>query len=166
MLVRNGPRHAVDATATTDTTAGAAPPMSIAILPFSVSGASPGDRQLGDALTRDLTTELGRSARYAWVISYGLASTQRSPAIDARTVGRALKVRYLAEGEVRNVGDKFVLNAALVDTESATQIWDGQFDVSANAVDTRRNVVIAQIAKRLRTALLDAETRRASANRR
>ena len=60
-----------------------------------------------------------------------------------------------------NVGDKFVLNAALVDTESATQIWDGKFDVPANAVDTGHNVVVAQIAKRLRTALLDAETRRA-----
>ena len=161
MLVRNGPTHTVDATAPAVMAEGAAPPMSIAILPFSVSGGSSGDRQIGDALTRDVTMELGRSARYAWVISYGLASTQRTPAIDARTVGRALKVRYLAEGEVVNVGDKFVLNAALVDTESATQIWDGKFDVPANAVDTGHNVVVAQIAKRLRTALLDAETRRA-----
>jgi class 3 adenylate cyclase/TolB-like protein/tetratricopeptide (TPR) repeat protein len=162
ILVSNNPGHTVNATATMDTTVGAAPPMSIAILPFSVSGGGPADRQLGEALTRDVTTELGRSARYAWVISYGLASSQKGPAIDARTVGRALKVRYLAEGEVLHVGDKLVLNATLVDTENATQIWDGEFDVPASAVEAGHDAVVAQITKSLRSALLDAETRRAT----
>jgi len=140
----------------------AAPPMSIAILPFAVTAGVSSDEHLSESLTQDVTRALGRSARNAWVVSYGLVSGYKGTAIDARTVGRALNVRYLAEGEVRRVDGKLVLNAMLIDTENATQVWNDTISIPDSQIDTGQDVIVAQLAKRLRLALTDVETHRAA----
>jgi adenylate cyclase len=152
------------ATARFETAASAEPahPMSIAVLPFTVMGGNSPDEQLSESLTQDVTRALGRSARNAWVVSYGLVSGYKGNAIDARKVGHALNVRYLAEGEIRRVDGKLVLNAMLIDTENATQVWNDRIDIPDSQIDTGHDVIVAQLAKRLRLALTDVETHRAA----
>lgn len=141
---------------------GSAPAMSIAILPFAVTGGSVAEDRLGDSLTQDVTTALGRTARYARVVSHGLASGYKGKAVDARVVGRELNVRYLAQGEIRHAGDKLVLNAMLIDTGSATQVWNDRMELPVPQGDSANDAIAAQLARRIRTALLDVETRRAA----
>jgi adenylate cyclase len=141
---------------------GSAPAMSIAILPFSVTAGNPADDQFSDLLTRDVTTALGRTARYARVVSPGLTSSYKGKAIDARAAGRELNVRYLVEGDIRRVGDKLVLNASLIDTGGATQVWNDRFDTPLTQVDAGSDAIAARLARRIRLALIDAETRRAA----
>ena len=140
--------------------AGPAPAMSIAVLPFSVAGRNPSDDRLAESLTHDVTTALGRSARYAWVVSHGLASGYKGKAIDARAVGRELNVRYLAEGEIRHAGEKLVLNTILIDTGSATQVWNDRLDLSDAQLAAGYDAIAAQLAKRIKNALFEAESRR------
>jgi adenylate cyclase len=141
-------------------TAGQAPALSIAILPFAVPGGNPSDDRLAESLTHDVTTALGRSARYAWVVSHGLASGYKGKAIDARAVGRELNVRYLAEGEIRHAGEKLVLNTILIDTGSATQVWNDRLDLSDAQLAAGYDAIAAQLAKRIKNALFEAESRR------
>ena len=141
---------------------GQLPALSIAIMPFAVSPGNPADDRLAELLTEDVTTALGRSARYARVVSHTLVSGYKNNAIDARVVGRELNVRYLAEGEIRHVGENLVLNATLVDSQSAAQVWSDRFDIPVAHASAGNDVVAAQLAKRLRTALIDAEARRAA----
>lgn len=141
--------------------AGQLPPLSIAIMPFAAPAGSPADDQLAESLTQDVTAALGRSARYARVVSHGLVSGYKGKAIDTRAVGRELNVRYLGEGEIRHVGQNLVINAMLIDSESAVQIWSGRLDIPIAQAAAGNDVIAAQLAGRLRKALFDADTRRA-----
>lgn len=152
--------QASDAPAASASAAGR-PALSIAIMPFGIPGGNPSDDRLAESLTQDVTTALGRSARYAWVVSHGLASGYKGKAIDARTVGRELNVRYLAEGEIRHAGDKLVLNTMLIDTGSATQVWNDRLDIVDAQLAASYDAVAAQLAQRIKIALVEAERRRA-----
>jgi adenylate cyclase len=137
-----------------------APAMSIAIMPFSVTGGIAADDALSESLTQDVTTALGRTASFAHVVSHALASGYKGKTIDARSVGRELNVRYLAEGEIRHTGDKLVFNAMLIDTGNATQVWSDRMDLPASTPTPNSDAIASQLARRIRNALVDAETRR------
>lgn len=136
------------------------PPMSIAILPFTMTAGNATDAQLGETLTRDVTGALGGAARYLHVISYALAAAHKGTTVDARSVGQALNVRYLAEGELRHADGKLVLNATLIDTASATEVWNDQFEIPPELASKNRDAIVAQVTKGIRIALVNAETRR------
>src|SRR4029453_10210365 len=87
----------------------APPALSIAILPYAAPTGSPADEQLADAVTRDLTTALGRW-RIAKVASLGLAASYKGKPFDPRSIGRELNVLYLVEGDVRSAGEKIAVN--------------------------------------------------------
>jgi class 3 adenylate cyclase/TolB-like protein/predicted Zn-dependent protease len=138
---------------------GGPPAMSIAILPFSVMGGAAADEALSESLSREVTAALGRTARFARIVSHALASGYKGRATDARAVGRDLNVRYLAQGEIHHAGDKVVIDTTLIDTANATQVWTDRMDVGG-AQGPVSDAVPAQLARRIRNALTDAETRR------
>jgi DNA-binding winged helix-turn-helix (wHTH) protein/TolB-like protein/tetratricopeptide (TPR) repeat protein len=148
---------------TTDTSrisavGGAAPWFSIAILPFAAPG-SAADAQLADSLTRELTVTFGR-IRWARVVSYGLASTYKGKAIDARLVGRELNVRYLVEGGVRSAGEGFITDIQLIDAGTATQAWSTRLKLERGSAEQDPGALVAPLTQQLRVALLAAERRR------
>ena len=139
-----------------------APPLSVAILPFTAPGGSAAEEQLADTLTEDLTSALGRSARWAHVVEYGLVVPYRGKAIDAHATGRQLNVRYLAEGAVRRAGDQIVVTARLVDTGNGTQAWSNDVKIEQSRLAQEPAALISRVAVRLREALWSAETARAN----
>ncbi len=157
---RSWPYPAATAPINAATAPGQPPALSIAILPFVATGGGPADDRFSETLSRDVTTALGRSARYARVVAYGLAAGYKGKAIDARVVGRDLNVRYLVEGEIRRAGDKLALEATLIDTGSATQVWTERFDISVVPAETGNAAVAARLSKSIRQALLAVESRR------
>jgi adenylate cyclase len=161
LYVRGWLGHAEDPPATNAITAAQPPWLSIAIIPFAAPGGNPSDDRLAESLTQDITAALGRSARYAWVVSHGVASGYKGKASDARVVGRELNVRYLAEGEIRRAGDNLVVNSILVDTGSATQIWNDRVAIADSRLAEGYDALTVQLAKRIKNALVDAESRRA-----
>ena len=162
LFVRGWPGPSATAPAATSATVGQPPALSIAILPFAVAGGSPPDDQLAESITQEVTTALARRARYALVVSHGLVSGYKGKAIDARAVGRELNVRYLTDGEIRHAGDKLVVNTRLIDTSNATQAWNDRLDMSAGETTVGYDVIAGQLAKRIKNALFDAESRRAA----
>jgi class 3 adenylate cyclase/TolB-like protein len=160
LFIRGWPGQVATSPATPAMVARQPPALSIAIMPFAAPDGNPSDVQLSESLSRDVTTALGRSARYARVVAPGLASGYKGKTIDARVVGRELNVRYLIEGEIRRAGDKRVLEAMLIDTGSATQAWTERFDIPDAPVEAGNDATAARLSKGIRQALLAAESRR------
>ena len=150
--------HTADTTGTS-AVSGAAPWFSIAILPFAAPSGAAADAQLADSLTRDLTVAFGR-IRWARVVSYGLASTYKGKAIDARLVGRELNVRYLVEGGVRSEGEGLITDIQLIDTATATRAWSNRLKLERGSAEQVPGALVTPLIQQLRVALLAAERRR------
>src|SRR5439155_2589869 len=88
--------------------------LSIVVLPFSNLSGDPSQDYFADGVTEDLTTDLSRLAG-SFVISRNTAFTFKGKAVDARQLGRELRVRYVLEGSVRRMGRTVRVNAQLVD---------------------------------------------------
>ena len=135
----------------------AAPPNSVAVLPFTAPGGNPAAEQLADALTQDLTANLGRW-RMARVASPGLAGAYKGKALDSRAAGRELNVRYLVEGAIRPESDHDIVNVRLVDISTGIQLWSDQNEIRKSAARGEREVLLLRTARRLRNALYDAQS--------
>ena len=136
------------------------PALSIAILPFAVAKGTSANEQIGDSMTQDLTNAIERTSRSAWVVSNSLARNYEGKSVDARVAGRALNVRYLGEGEIRRFDGTLRIDTRLIDAGSGTQIWNDRFDLPDSRQPAEYDSAVAQLARRLRVALFDAEVAR------
>lgn len=136
----------------------APPALSLAILPFATPSGSSGLQQFADALTQDLTTAMGQG-RGIKVAANGLVANYKSGAVDIRTLGRSLNVRYVVEGEVRPIGDGMVVTAHLIDTDTGTQAWSDRLQYYSLQPAQGQPVPSVQLTKRLRSAVFAAEQR-------
>ena len=137
----------------------AAPPLSIAILPFKAPSDSAADRRFAEALTQDVTIAIA-GWRWANVAAYGLASGYKDGPADARAAGRALNVRYVLAGEARDSGHGLVVNASLIDVDTGSQVWTTSLEFAADRALDQPPVPHLLLAKRLRSGLLAVEQRR------
>jgi class 3 adenylate cyclase/TolB-like protein len=139
------------------------PPLSIAILPFAAASDSSADRQYAEQLTNDVTTSLGRD-RSVTVAALSLASAFTFKTIDLSSVGRKLNVRYIAEGEIRHVGEKLAISIRLTDATTHKQAWSDRPEYEMAALATSPDAAQLQLTKRLAGALYGAETQRAASD--
>jgi TolB-like protein len=140
----------------------AIPPLSIVLLPLQGLDVAPPDAWFADALTADLTTELGRIPS-AFVISRDTAATYKHKATDPRDVSRELGVRYVVQGTVRRSGEHVRLSLAMVDGESGAQQWAQSFDVERSRLDSSLDDIAQQVARRLNVQMYRSGGTRAAA---
>jgi TolB-like protein/Tfp pilus assembly protein PilF len=141
-----------------------APPQSIAVLPFTNAARDPEQEYFADGITEDLTTDLSRIPG-SFVIAPATAFTFKGKSIDVRQIGRDLSVRYALQGSVRKITDTVRINAQLVDTASASQLWAERFDGEVAHLAKMHGEVTQRIAGALKIALIEAESQRASRER-
>jgi len=133
---------------------------SIVILPFTNIGGDPEQEDFVDGVTESLTTDLSR-IRNAFVIARSTAFTFKRKAIDVRSLGRELNVRYVLEGSVRRRGARMRVNVQLVDAESGSHVWAERFDKPVADFFEMQDEIVARIGNQLGTELVQAEARRA-----
>lgn len=138
------------------------PPYSIVVLPFATPGGNQADEQFADSLTNDLTMALGRD-HSAHILSHSLATTYKGNAIDARTIGREHNVRYVVQGEVRHTGERRMVNAQLVDTTDAAQLWSDHLEADPTQMASDPAGLVARLTRRVGDAINAVEIRRAAA---
>ncbi|HEU4585634.1 MAG TPA: tetratricopeptide repeat protein, partial [Gemmatimonadaceae bacterium] len=112
----------------------AAPPPSIAVLPFRNLGTSPADEYFSDGMTEEIIAELSRLNGVRVVARTSSFAFKEKP-MDVRDIGSALNVTHILEGTVRRIdrapGSKEVrlrVTAELVDASTGYQVWTEQFD--------------------------------------
>jgi adenylate cyclase len=139
-----------------------APRLSIVVLPFTNLSGDPSQDYFADGVTEDLTTDLSRLAG-SFVISRNTAFTFKGKAVDARQLGRELKVRYVLEGSVRRMGRTVRVNAQLIDAGTGAHLWAEQMDVDQGTLTTSQDNfgIASRLAKTLSVELVNVEGRRA-----
>jgi DNA-binding winged helix-turn-helix (wHTH) protein/TolB-like protein len=138
------------------------PPLSIVLLPLESQDAVDPDSWFADALTAELTAELGRIASVL-VISRDTAATYRGMVADPREVSRTLGVRYVVRGTVRRSGDQVRLVLAMIDGESGAQHWAQSFNIERSRLDASLEDIVQQIARRLSVQMYRSGGSRATA---
>lgn len=140
------------------------PRASIMVLPFRNASGNPEEDYVADAVTDDLTTDLSRLSDTS-VISPATAFTYKGKASDLREIGREFGVRYVLQGSIRKSGTKLQTNAQLVDTRSGAHIWADRFDSEFTNLSELQDAITGRIASSLGFQLVQAENRRAIAER-
>ncbi len=143
--------------ATSDRTV--APRLSIVVLPFANLGGDPEQEYFADGVTESLTTDLSRIGG-SFVIARNTAFTYKGKAIDVKTLGRELNVRYALEGSVQRRGDRMRVNVQLIDAESGNHLWAERFDKPVTDFFDMQDEIVARLASRLGAELVSAEARR------
>ena len=138
-----------------------APRLSIVVLPFTNLSGDPSQDYFADGVTEDLTTDLSRLAS-SFVISRNTAFTFKGKAVDARQIGRELKVRYVLEGSVRRMGRTIRVNAQLIDPATGAHLWAEQMDIDQGTLTTTQDNfgIASRLAKTLSVELVNVEGRR------
>jgi TolB-like protein/DNA-binding winged helix-turn-helix (wHTH) protein/Flp pilus assembly protein TadD len=137
----------------------AAPPLSIAVLPFANLSDDPGQEYFSDGVTQELTSELSRLPG-VFVIAHATARTFKGKDIDARRIGRELNVRYLLEGSTRGLGDQVRVSAQLVSAGTGATVWAERFERARDELAIWEGEVIGRIANALNFRLTRLESER------
>src|ERR1700727_915981 len=136
------------------------PRLSIVVLPFANIGGDPEQEHFVDGVTESLTTDLSR-VRGAVVIARNTAFTYKGKAVDLKTIGRELNVRYVLEGSVQRGGNRMRVNVQLIDVETGSHLWAERFDKPLTDLFDMQDEIVARLANALNAQLVAAEARRA-----
>jgi len=136
------------------------PAMSIAVLPFSAASDSTTDAYFAAQITQAVTSSLERTARYATITSYGLASTYAGKPVDARRLGQELNVRYLVDGSISRHDGQAVIAAQLIDASDGKQDWSDHLEAKEAQIAVDQSALVGRLTVALRTAMGGAELRR------
>jgi serine/threonine protein kinase/Tfp pilus assembly protein PilF len=103
---------------------------SIAILPFTNVGGDSTNQPFSDGVANDLATELGKVDRLS-VMARTSAFSLKRKGLDAREIGRQLRVQYVLEGSVRRAANRRRVLADLIEVATGKEIWSGDFEHDA-----------------------------------
>jgi len=140
-------------------TVGAAPRLSIAVLPFRNLSNDHEEDYLADAVTDDLTTDLSHIPGSV-VIARSSADVYKTRNVGAEQIGAELGVRYLLDGSLRHSADRIYTNARLVDTQSGAQLWAERFESPRSQLGDTQMAIVRRIASALNFNLIQIEGNR------
>jgi TolB-like protein/Tfp pilus assembly protein PilF len=118
---------------------------SLAVLPFENLSADAGQDYFADGIVEDLITALSRFKSFA-VVARNSSFVFKGQAIDVRTVGQQLNVRYVLEGSVRRSGERLRVTAQLVDTETGSHIWARSYDGRLEEIFDVQDAITASVS--------------------
>jgi TolB-like protein len=141
-------------------TSSSAPRLSIVVLPLTNIGGDPEQEYFVDGVTESLTTDLSR-INGSFVIARNTAFTFKGKAVDVKTLGRELNVRYVLEGSVQRGGNRLRVNVQLIDAETGNHLWAERFDKPVADLFDMQDEIVSRLANTLGAQLIAAEARRA-----
>ena len=78
-------------------------------------------------MVEDITTALSK-LRWFFVIARNSAFTYKGRAVDVKTIGHELGVRYVLEGSVRRGGTRLRVTVQLIDAQMGNHVWAARYD--------------------------------------
>jgi len=134
-------------------------PPSIIVLPFENLSEDPLQERFADGMTEDLITDLSGLANLL-VIASNTAFFYKGQRVQARQLGTDLHVDFVLAGNVRRRGDSLRVNAQLVDTRSAFQVWAERFDRPTSETFAVQDELTNRIVEALAVRLSEQERQR------
>ena len=131
---------------------------SIAVLPLVNMSGSAEQSYFSDGITEDIITELSRF-RELFVVARNSSFRYRRND-DTKQIAEELRVRFLVEGSVRRIGDRFRISVHLVEAATEAQLWSEHFDRDISDIFTVQDEVVQMIVAKVAGQLELAEARR------
>ncbi|MBZ5660149.1 MAG: protein kinase [Acidobacteriia bacterium] len=132
---------------------------SIAVLPFANASGNPDSEYLSDGITESLINSLSQLPHLK-VMSRDSAFMYKGKDEDARTVGKALKVRAVLKGRVMQRGDDLEISAELVDARDDSHIWGQQYSRKASDIFGLQGDLAKEMTSMLQMRLTGDEEKR------
>jgi adenylate cyclase len=137
---------------------------SIAVLPFSIMSAEPGQDYLADGIVEAITAALSR-IRSFFVIARNSAFAYKGQAANVRDIGRQLGVAYVLEGSVQKAGARIRIGVQLIETEGGANVWTGRHDGMLDDIFDLQDRITEQVAGALQPSIRIAEIERSRRKR-
>jgi TolB-like protein/DNA-binding winged helix-turn-helix (wHTH) protein len=128
----------------------------IAVMPFANVSRDPSYEYFAYGLTEDVIRLLGRN-RWLKVLTRHAALPYRGTAADVHEIGRALGVRYLVRGSVRQLGARVRISSELVATDTGRQLWSEVYDLDLPDIFDIQDAMARQIAAVIEPELASVE---------
>ena len=132
-----------------ETSAPAAPSLSIAVLPITHTDAEPDSVRCANALTAELTSRAGVGLPDAKVVARETVAAMGGMVTDPRAVARQLGVQQVVCGELRAIAGGWTLMLSVVDGVSGARRWSHRFALAHTALPQQIGEVAAQAARAL-----------------
>jgi len=133
---------------------------SLAVLPFDNMSGDPEQEFFADGIAEDIITGLSRF-RSLFVIARNSSFTYKNTAVDVRSVGQQLGVRYILEGSVRRAANRVRVTAQLIEAETGNHLWAEQFDRELADIFAVQDEITQRIVGALQPEIGAAELERA-----
>jgi serine/threonine-protein kinase len=143
---------------------------SIAILPFANLGGDSTNAPFSDGIADELTTALGKVDQLS-VMARTSAFSLKRKGLDAREIGRQLRVQYVLEGSVRRAASRRRIRADLIDVASGREVWSDDFEIDAlnrdvfTVEDSIARSIVRQVLPRISSMTVASLVKRPTENR-
>jgi TolB-like protein/DNA-binding winged helix-turn-helix (wHTH) protein len=131
----------------------AAPPNSIAVLPFADMSADRNQEYMADGMAEEMLNLLSQIPNLR-VISRTSSFAFKGQKIDLTEIARRLNVAYVLEGSVRSSRDQLRITAQLVRAADGTHLWSATFDRPLGDVFAVQDEIARAVVSELRIKLL------------
>jgi serine/threonine protein kinase/tetratricopeptide (TPR) repeat protein len=128
-------------------------PMSIAVLPFRNMSSDPEAEYFSDGMTEEIITVLSGIPELR-VVARTTSFAYKGKDADVRDIGRALGVRTVLEGSVRQAGQRIRITAQLIDVTGGYHLWSERYDREMADVFAVQDEIARAIASTLKVRLL------------
>ncbi len=127
---------------------------SLAVLPFDNLSGSAEQAYFSDGLAAELRTELAANPLLR-VVAQTSSNSFRDSTEDARTITRALGVRFLLDGSVRRAGDRMRVSAELIEGATGFSRWSQTFERPVDNVFAVQSEIAGTVTLELTRSLVD-----------
>jgi adenylate cyclase len=131
----------------------------IGILPFDNLSDDPEQSYFCDGLSEDLTTALAAIPELR-IVARNTMFAFRGKSPDIRRLGRDLGATHIVEGSARKSGDRFRVNAQLIETKTGNHLWAAKYDREISDLFELQDDLVHHIVSELDVHLVRGEQTR------
>jgi|tagenome__1003787_1003787.scaffolds.fasta_scaffold20978898_3 TolB-like protein/Tfp pilus assembly protein PilF len=121
---------------------------SVAVLPFANLSGDPSKAYFSDGIADQLISELARTPSLR-VAARTSSFAFRGKDVDIKAIAKALNVRSVLEGSVREDGNRVRIAAELVDASNGFQIWSQTYDRDLTSILALQDEIAGSISRAL-----------------
>ncbi len=132
----------------------------LAVLPFSWSGAVGQWEKLPEAIAAEVIASLSR-LRWLKVIARETTFRFRNPSVDVEGIRKVLGAGYALSGVVETYGDRLAANLELFETDGGSVIWADRFSGPLDDVHALRQSIVDAVLAALEISVPRLEAERA-----
>ncbi|CAN5319477.1 hypothetical protein BH20ACI1_BH20ACI1_18570 [soil metagenome] len=129
---------------------------SLAVLPFINASQDANSEYLSDGITESIINNLSQLSGLK-VMSRNSSFRFKNNQTDAKNIALQLGVETLVTGNIKQLGDKLIINVRLIDASDDSQIWGNQYVKSSADIIAAQNEIAQAVAKNLRLKLTNVE---------